>query len=286
MADDARTDGLLTCGEFAKLCQVKKQTLFHYDDIGLLKPAIVGSNGYRYYSYRQFETFAIITNLKDAGLSLAEIGEYLEDMDSEQRLQTLRDAEEKISQRIRELSQVQTALLSEIDRVEEAQSSYTEDIVLMRLPTLPLVRTVDLNALDDAELIRVVQDFSRTAEVACAAIQTDYVRKGELDRYSYLLAYRPQLSDEQLAAVSMHGVKLVPYTRPAGIYAVAYHKGSFDRTEETYARLIEFFGRNGYVMGALAYEEYLRNELTASNEEDYLTRIIVQVARTTRISHR
>ena len=28
----------LTTGEFAKICNVKKHTLFHYDDIGLLKP--------------------------------------------------------------------------------------------------------------------------------------------------------------------------------------------------------------------------------------------------------
>lgn len=28
----------LSTGEFAKLCNIKKHTLFHYDDIGLLKP--------------------------------------------------------------------------------------------------------------------------------------------------------------------------------------------------------------------------------------------------------
>ena len=28
-------DSYFTTGEFAKLCKVKKQTLFHYDDIGI-----------------------------------------------------------------------------------------------------------------------------------------------------------------------------------------------------------------------------------------------------------
>ena len=274
-----RTEGLLTCGEFAKLCQVKKQTLFHYDDIGILKPEIVGDNGYRYYTYRQYETFAIIANLKTAGLSLAEIGEYLEGKDSRERLQTLRDAEAKIQERITELTQVQTALLTEIGRAEEAQAAYTKDIILMHVPTLELIRSTDLNALDDEQMIQAVQVFSRTVEVACAAIGTDSVRAGELDRYSFLLAYRPELTDEQLANVSLRGAELIPYTRPAGIYAVAYHKGSFDTTEKTYARLIDFFDRNGFVMGPLAYEEYLRNELTASSDEDYLTRIVIQVAR-------
>ena len=32
-------------GEFAKLCHIKKQTLFHYDDIGLLSPEIKTEKG-------------------------------------------------------------------------------------------------------------------------------------------------------------------------------------------------------------------------------------------------
>ena len=38
----------LTTGEFAKICNVKKHTLFHYDDIGLLKPDYYDENGYRF----------------------------------------------------------------------------------------------------------------------------------------------------------------------------------------------------------------------------------------------
>ena len=274
---DGDTYGYLTCGEFAKLCQVKKQTLFHYDDIGLLKPDAVGENGYRYYTYRQYETFAIIANLKEAGLSLAEIGEYLYHMDSDQRLQTLRDAEDKIEERINHLTQVQVALLTQIDRAEEAQTVYTEEIVLMTLPELDLIRSVSLDSLDDAELIHTVKAFAQTVEVACAALDTTNLREGELDHYAFMLAYRPQIPDSQLVAISRHGPKLIPYTRPEGVYAVAYHKGSFDATEKTYTRLLRYCDENGFSMGKYAYEEYLRNELTASDEEDFLMRICVQV---------
>ena len=36
---------LFKSGAFAKLCNTTKDTLFHYDDIGILKPAQVSSNG-------------------------------------------------------------------------------------------------------------------------------------------------------------------------------------------------------------------------------------------------
>ncbi|MES9688512.1 MerR family DNA-binding transcriptional regulator, partial [Bacillus sp. JJ353] len=63
MSEDLRK--YFTTGEFAKLCHVKKQTLFHYDEIGLLSPEIKKENGYRYYSYNQFELFQVINLFKE-----------------------------------------------------------------------------------------------------------------------------------------------------------------------------------------------------------------------------
>src|SRR5699024_5561174 len=66
---------LFTSGEFAFLCGVKKQTLFHYDDIGLLTPEYKNNKGYRYYSVQQAEIFSVIQMLKEIGMSLTEIKE-------------------------------------------------------------------------------------------------------------------------------------------------------------------------------------------------------------------
>ena len=40
----------MTTGEFARRMGVTKNTLFHYDNIGLFSPEIVDTNEYRYYS--------------------------------------------------------------------------------------------------------------------------------------------------------------------------------------------------------------------------------------------
>ena len=44
-------DIYMTTGEFARMMRVSKDTLFHYDKIGLLKPEIVKTNGYRTIPY-------------------------------------------------------------------------------------------------------------------------------------------------------------------------------------------------------------------------------------------
>ena len=48
---------MFTTGDFASLCNTTRDTLYHYDEIGLLKPERVEPNGYRLYSLTQFKEF-------------------------------------------------------------------------------------------------------------------------------------------------------------------------------------------------------------------------------------
>lgn len=63
--------------EFSDLCKVNKQTLLYYDQIGLFSPIYKNDKGYRFYSIRQLEWFNVIELLKDLGMSLKEIQQYM-----------------------------------------------------------------------------------------------------------------------------------------------------------------------------------------------------------------
>lgn len=65
----------MTTGEFAKLMGVTKETLFHYNEIGLFCPECVTENGYRQYSVNQVEVMNTILMLKKLGMPLKEIRE-------------------------------------------------------------------------------------------------------------------------------------------------------------------------------------------------------------------
>lgn len=65
-------------GEFTKICETRISVLRHYDKQNLLKPAYIDKfTGYRYYSQEQIAIFFRITALKEAGFSLTEIRELL-----------------------------------------------------------------------------------------------------------------------------------------------------------------------------------------------------------------
>lgn len=59
--------------DVARMSGVTARTLRHYDDIGLLTPAYVGANGYRYYEDEQLLRLQQILVLRELGLGLADI---------------------------------------------------------------------------------------------------------------------------------------------------------------------------------------------------------------------
>jgi MerR family transcriptional regulator, thiopeptide resistance regulator len=55
------------------------RTLRHYDSVGLLRPAFVGSNGYRYYERDQLLRLQEILLLRELGLGLDAVAEVLDE---------------------------------------------------------------------------------------------------------------------------------------------------------------------------------------------------------------
>lgn len=62
-----------TVSELARMSGISVRTLHHYDQIGLLKPANVGENGYRYYGRVQMLRLQQILFHRELGLGLHEI---------------------------------------------------------------------------------------------------------------------------------------------------------------------------------------------------------------------
>jgi DNA-binding transcriptional MerR regulator len=89
-----------TVKQLSSLAGITVRTLHHYDQIGLLKPSSVGSNGYRYYNEQELFRLQQILFFRELGLDLQLIRQVLDQPDFEQvsALQKHRQAlQEKIS---------------------------------------------------------------------------------------------------------------------------------------------------------------------------------------------
>jgi DNA-binding transcriptional MerR regulator len=68
----------LTVGQLADLSGVSVRTLHHYDAIGLLKPALIRPNGYRYYKQGELLRLQEILFYRAVGMALADIKALLD----------------------------------------------------------------------------------------------------------------------------------------------------------------------------------------------------------------
>src|SRR6185436_16752452 len=66
-----------TVKQVAALSGVSVRTLHFYDETGLLKPACVGTNGYRFYEEPQLLTLQQILFFRELGLELKQIKQVL-----------------------------------------------------------------------------------------------------------------------------------------------------------------------------------------------------------------
>lgn len=91
--------------DVARIAGTTSRTLRHYDDIGLLKPSRVGSNGYRYYNGAALLQLQRILLLRGLGLGLPAISEVFQhETDAvkalSRHLDWLRQEQERLSRQV------------------------------------------------------------------------------------------------------------------------------------------------------------------------------------------
>src|SRR5271165_2330468 len=94
-----------TVKELAKLSGISDRTLRFYDEIGLLKPAFYGDNGYRYYEKEQLLTLQQVLFYRELGFELAMIQKIMAspEFDKAAALRSHRDHLVKETERTKDL---------------------------------------------------------------------------------------------------------------------------------------------------------------------------------------
>ncbi|UUP16411.1 MerR family transcriptional regulator [Nitratireductor thuwali] len=106
-----------TVSEVAALAGISVRTLHYYDEIGLLKPAHVGDNRYRYYREPELLRLQQILLHRELGMTLNEIGAILDDphFDYLATLRTQRERLEAEGERCRQLVRTIDRTIGELE---------------------------------------------------------------------------------------------------------------------------------------------------------------------------
>ena len=107
-----RKQTLFTIGQFAAIHGITKKTLMWYDEMGLVRPALIGENGYRYYSYRQSSELETVLMLRELEVSIPEIKLFMEQRSAANMERLLAEKQRKLEEKIAHLRRMQRPLES------------------------------------------------------------------------------------------------------------------------------------------------------------------------------
>lgn len=260
-----------TTGEFAKICNVKKHILFYYDEIGLFSPAMKKETGYRYYSYHQFDTFAVIRTLKTLGMSLRDIKVYLNNRNPSVFLKLMENKSVLLERQINNLVQIRDMIEALRADAEEAITSPKEPCLVL-LPEEPILLSEHVEGTSSHSFARFMEEYisftnehSVSAQESIGTILTiDALKNGDYLNYAYLYMKIRQ------------PVKKQPTIRKKGQYLCAYHRGNYSELHRTYEKMLDFASRNNIRLGRFAYEEYIVSDIAQKNPEEYVTRLLFE----------
>lgn len=83
-----------------------------YDEIGLVTPAVIGENGYRYYTYQQSSTLETVLMLRELNVSIPEIKGFMEHRSASGMEQLLSAQIRELEERIAHLRTMKKTLVS------------------------------------------------------------------------------------------------------------------------------------------------------------------------------
>lgn len=263
-------------GDFAKLCNTNKRTLFHYDEIGLFSPAFTDEKGYRFYTESQADVFFTITCLKDIGMPLQEIKAYIDHRNPDDLKTLLLEQQKKVRQELLHLERIEHVIHTKLKLLRDGEQldfdGRLTEVILEDVKEEYLIVSPFLDTNDHEKLFHAL----------CEHIS--YCNHKELSTgnpYGAMLSVNRlwQAGEDIYAHFFTKTAKPpsgLPYmVKPRGKYAVVYLRGNYYDAGDAYQRLFEYFNEHHLTPGEFCYKEAVWDELTAESPNDYITRISI-----------
>lgn len=264
----------ISTGTFARLCSVPKKTLLYYDEIGLFQPDHIAQNGYRYYSYRQIDLFLVILGLREIGMPLKEIKEYIVHRTPKDMIQLFMDQDLKIQKEIRKLKLTRQFLQIRLKLTQEALQIPIDSIQLevQENAFLAVTDTSKLNSKDAMfeawinHTHKYIENGMNVGYPEGTMVRLEDIIQKNCLNYAYIFTRTDR---------PFHGEFY--YEKPKGLYVTAYHKGSYESTEHTYEKMLHYAKEQQLELTGFAFEDGMLDELVVQSAEDLLLKISIAV---------
>lgn len=262
----------LSTGEFARLCNTTKATLFYYGKLGLLQPRYVADNGYRSYGIEQYYDFETVWILKETGSSLEEIKRIRDNLEERALLALLAEKRRILAQERKKLELREIMLANIINDLEQAGRLRPDQF---------MIRDLEDEFLETAPV--GANDGSVPESIAAYA---SYINSREDDALAFRAAFGAIIDNSILAGGSYRELfyfhrtepgKNANLRRPCGKYLIVAHKGDYASHQDWLRKMGEWCREHDLHPSGEIYGYDLASFLRPKNVEDYRVKYAVRV---------
>ncbi len=258
-------------GEFSKLAKLTVKTLRYYDEVGLLKPDYIDPDtNYRYYQSEQLIAAQKITELRQLGISIDEIG---------------------LIQRGGDLAQILTqrkaCLLRELEETQRTCSKI--DLLLIQLKESKFMKYQAVTKTLPASIVYSrrgkIANFSKISEFVletgekCLAANPGL--KCTTPGYCYITYLDGEFRDHDISLEYTESVcevgndtDEIHFHKIEEVKAICIiHVGPWDKLGDAYAFAVKYIESNGYELSELPRECYIDGPWNKSSADEYMTEL-------------
>jgi DNA-binding transcriptional MerR regulator/predicted transcriptional regulator YdeE len=251
---------MLNIGEFARLGQVSRRMLRHYDELGVLRPEQVDpANGYRLYSAFQLGRLHRLLVLRDLGFTLEQIRDLLdEDPSIEQVRGMLRMRRAQIEQDVAEDQARLRRIEAHLRALQGSENVDFNDVVIKQ--TQPIRIAEATASAPDFGPENIGPVFARRLPDVWAHLHAAGVEPG------IVVAYYDWADDDGSIVVHLGfeiGAQQVPETDevravelPVSTVASVVHRGPIDGIVPVYEALVRWIEDSGHHLAGRSRELY------------------------------
>ena len=260
-----------TVAEFAEFSRTTRDTLLHYDKIGVLSPESRGENNYRFYSSAQLGIVNLIRTYQALGMTLAEIIDLKEHRTPERVDEHMEQQIKRIDKKIDEWVRARKLLFT-LKKIIHSALNVDENMIFVQFMQAD---AIVLGELNDYSLGRNEYDallsFYRSCNEKHPDLDLNYPVWGFFSEER--VKQKDWVWPDRFYFMNPEGHD----KKPAALYAIGYTRGGYGQSAELYTRMLDYIDVNGFEICGPAYEEYPLNEICVPEDRNYLMRVMITV---------
>lgn len=280
-SEETKMKDKYSVGEIAKIFQISKQAIRYYDALGLISPTEVDAgNKYRYYSYNQFMDFALIKLLKDTGIKLDVIKEYLHQKNIRQLELILNEQICEYYRQIEDTKKLIALTQSMYNKIHRTRDNM--DSGSFQLLTFPAryFKCIQQPFSPDDIYVHIKLIYDKI--VAEGREQNIFLNTQMILSMSREAMLARDFSRYGLIGFQIQADEVIPGQEdimefPAGTYVKGIHFGSYQTIGNTYGKMVDMIRDNRMEIIGNSFEISCVDIKHTNNPEEFITEIQIPV---------